>query len=318
MSFPKRMIAAAALGGAVLLLAGCASADAASDSADDAGQTVSDFLQAVQDGEYASALELSTSSPADFACEALAQNGQEGGGVNAREVSAVSVTGDSGIAEVSYYSGGEISESIELTRADGSWRVVLPDSYRIALAFDAPVVAEANINDGLCSVAVVDGAVDVVAWPGNYRVGITDPTGVLERFDEFLYAAPSGDVVGIADPLALEAVPEVSLNDVASRADPLLGEAMAACIDSAFTGPTCPAGVIGADAPTGDAADLVTGQYSWIDRVWTDDGATWRFETRPGSISITTGGTPSVVEFTTTGTLSTDTNGDLVVDVDQS
>ncbi|NYD65692.1 Rv0361 family membrane protein [Agromyces atrinae] len=318
MSFPKRMIAAAALGGAVLLLAACASPQSSTDTSDDPTQTVTEFLQSVQDGEYASALKLSTSSPADVACEPLAQNDQEGGGVNALKVADVTVSGDTATAEVSYYSGGEISESLELTRADGSWRVVLPESYRIALAFDAPVVAEADVNDGLCSVAVVDGAVDMVAWPGNYRIGITDPTGVLERFDEFLYAVPSGEVVGTVDPLALEAVPEVSLNDVASRADPLLGAAMAACIDSAFTGPTCPAGVIGADAPTGDAADLVTGQYSWIDRVWTDDGETWRFETRPGSISITTGGTPSVVEFTTTGTLSTDTNGDLVVDVDQS
>lgn len=318
MSFPKRMFAAAALGGAVLLLAGCASAESSTDTADDPTQIVTEFMQAVQDGDYASALELSTSSPADFACGTLAQNEQEGGGVNALKVGDVTVSGDTARADVSYYSGGEVSETLALTRVDGAWRVTLPDSYRITLAFDAPVVAEAEVNDGLCAVPITDGAADIVAWPGNYRVGITDPTGVLERFDEFLYAVPSGEVVGAADPLALEAVPEVSLNDVASRADPLLGEAMTACIESAFTGPTCPAGVIGADAPTGDTAGLVTGQYSWIDRVWTDDSATWHFETRPGSISITTGGTPSVVEFTTTGTLSSDTNGDLVVDIDQS
>ncbi len=303
------MCAAAVL---AVSLTACAPPGGAAD-AGDAEETLTTFLRALADGELPTAFSLSTAAASDFACTGMIDQEQPAPSIAAPEIRSIAVDGDRASAEVAYRTPAEQVDDVDLERVGGQWRVVIPDSWRLDVGFDAPVVAELTIDDD-CRVPVEDAHVQALAWPGNYRVAVSDPTGVLERPEQFLYAVPGGGVTGIdGDATALPAVPEIALSTLGARMAPLLEQAFAACVDAAFAGSTCPAGLTGA-APAPGAQPST--DYLFIERVWTDDARTWRFETRPGSVEVVRDGQTTSAEFRFTGTLGTDSAGALTLGLD--
>ena len=302
------------------VLAGCSAAPsppATTAPGSDPATVAHSFLRAIADGNFATALSLSTSSASDFPCDGMVADGGDRVGLAAPVVTSVEVDGSSATAEVTYHAFRDVQETLDLDLVDGSWRVEIPESFRISLTFDAPTIAEVVIDD-TCTVPVVGASADIVAWPGSYLIEIVDPTGVLgERFDEFLYMGTFDDgAMGTRDPMTLQAVPDTAFATVSVTAAALLNDAMDTCFASEFTDPSCPAGVVGADAPIDEKNPPITVGYVVLDRIWTDDGATWRFETTPATLSVSFDGVPTDVEFTTTGTLSVDNQDELVLTVD--
>ncbi len=144
-----------------------------------------------------------------------------------------------------------------------------------------PTVADVSI-DGVCKMPLSDGRVDAHAWPGRYQVEVSDPTGVLERSESFLLAVPDGTTTGLnGDPLSLPAGPDGELALVQSEATPLLRAAFGRCAEAGFSGPSCPPELRGV-APIEVAAP--SDGYLTIDRLLSEDGASWRFESGTGSL----------------------------------
>ncbi|MDU0368308.1 hypothetical protein RWH45_13890 [Microbacterium sp. KSW4-17] len=168
--------------------------------------------------------------------------------------------------------------------------------------------------DGVCKMPLSDGRVDAHAWPGRYQVEVSDPTGVLERSESFLLAVPDGTTTGLnGDPLSLPAVPDGELALVQSEATPLLRAAFGRCAEAGFSGPSCPPELRGV-APIEVAAP--SDGYLTIDRLLSEDRASWRFESGTGSLAVTEDGSPATVEFRYTGTVLREAAGSLSLTFD--
>ncbi|MFG6401888.1 hypothetical protein [Microbacterium sp. P04] len=302
---PRALLLAVLAATAGVALVSCAPAAQPAPSTEGGGAeaTITDFVEALSDGRLADALELSTAEASDFACPAMVSNGADMA-MAAPEVIGVEERGDRATAEVSYSSPDEQSETFDLVREEDDWRVELPESFEIAIGFDAPVVAELVVEED-CRIPVEDAKVTVPAWPGTYRIDIVDPTGVLDRWEQMIYSVPGGSAIGLdVDPASLPAVSEGALSVVQGEAASVLSEAMADCVAAGFTGARCPTQLAGATVAPGSEPG---GQYSIIDRVWTDDGRQWQFETRSDSVE----GATAPIEFRYRGTLGRTSNGAL-------
>lgn len=307
MSNAGRRIAPLLLVG-VAVLGGCAAP--AAESGDDGGArtTVDTFLRAVADGRFSEALSQTTLGADGLICSALAQDSSTSKAIAAPEVTELQVNGDTATATVDYQAPSATTITLALTRESDAWRIAFPDEWRLAVGFDGPTVAQVSVDDD-CDLPVTDGRVDGPAWPGRYQVKVSDPTGVLERSESFLYEVPEGSTTGLdLDPLSLPAVPEDELALVQSEATPLLRAAFEKCADAAFSGSSCPPALEGAAAV---GTDTPSDGYLAIDRLYTDDGESWRFESGTGSLASTNEGTPTTIEFRYTGTVSRDADGAL-------
>lgn len=307
MSSAGRRIAPLLLIG-VAVLGGCAAPAAQSGGDGEARTTVDTFLRAVADGRYSEALPLTTLGADGLICSALADDSSTSKAIAAPEVTGLQVNGDSATAEVSYRAPAATTVTLALTRESDTWRITFPDEWRLAVGFDGPTVARVSIDDA-CDIPFTDGGVDGPAWPGRYQVTVSDPTGVLERSGSFLYEVPDGSTNGLdVDPLSLPAVPEDELALVQSEATPLLRAAFEKCADAAFSGSSCPRSLEGVTA-AGTSAP--SDGYLAIDRLYTDDGESWRFDSGTGSLAVTKDGTPRTIEFHYSGTVSRGADGTL-------
>jgi hypothetical protein len=293
----------------VVALVGCAPAATPEPAADGARQAITAFVEALSDGNLADAVELSTSAATDFACTSMVSNDADIA-MAAPAVVSVEENGDTATAQVTYSAPSEQSEQFDLVREGEHWLVELPDSFELVIGFDAPVVADLVIDDD-CTVPVEDSKTTLRAWPGTYRIDIVDPTGVLGRTEQMLYAVPGASITGVdGDPSSLPAVPEGDLSVLRAESSSLLSTALAECIAADFTAADCPAALVGATPIDGA---VPTGEYNTIDRLWTDDGRQWRFETGIGTIETTAGGAAQQVAFSYAGTLGTARDGALTL-----
>lgn|GEM_PF-5012162 len=307
MSSAGRRIAPLLLIG-VAVLGGCAAPAAESGGDGEARTTVDTFLRAVADGRYSEALPLTTLGADVLICSALADDSSTSKAIAAPDVTGLQVNGDTATAEVSYRAPAATTVTLALTRESDTWRITFPDEWRLAIGFDGPTVAQVSIDDD-CDLPVTDGRVDGPAWPGRYQVTVSDPTRVLERSESFLYEVPDSATTGLdVDPLSLPAVPEDELALVQSEATPLLRAAFEKCADAAFSGSSCPPALEGAAAA---GADAPSDGYLAIDRLSTDDGESWGFDSGTGSLAATKDETPSTIEFHYSGTVSRGADGTL-------
>jgi len=271
------------------------------------------FISSVASGNFSQALALSSTAPSSLACPELFEDAEETARSVPPEVGDVTVTGDTATAEVSYSLGGPQEEVLELTDVSGQWRPALPESYAVTVAFDGPTVAEVVVDD-TCRVPVVDGQAHVVVPPGSHDITVVDPTGVLERSEHVIQRVPEQQTIGTDDLSALEAVPTLGFNLLSGEAGEAFGTALDACLDSDLTDPSCPSALAGADP--GSVQVVAAAPAAVLDRLWTDDGETWRFEAQPGALAVTVDGTPVEVEVTLTGGLTRDNTGTLVATLD--
>ncbi len=277
-----------------LLVSGCTSP--APDDTQAARSVTDEFLRALAEGRSSQALALSTSTVDDFACPETADDANRAPAIAAPSVGSIEVRGDSATAAVSYSAPEAVSTTLELDRRDGSWKVKVPDEWRLVVGFDGPTLAEVRVDD-TCVILAGD-APGGLAWPGRYRVAVADPTGVLQRTENFLLEVPDGGTTGYdGDPSTLAAVPDDALDALRAEAAPLL----AAEFDRCAAGAACPASLREASADAPPSAASLT-----IDRVWTDDGRSWRFET------------PQNLSPAFRGILSRDGQGELVIALDES
>jgi hypothetical protein len=309
---------AAALTALVLGTAGCTqSAEQPATGPATVEQQVTDaaeaFISSVASGAYSQTLALSSTAPSSLACPELFEDAEETARSAPPEVGEVTVTGDTATAEVSYSLGGPQEEVLELTDVSGQWRPALPESYAVTVTFDGPTVAEVVVDD-TCRVPVVDGQAHVVVPPGSHDITVVDPTGVLERSEHVIQRVPEQQTIGTDDLSALEAVPTLGFNLLSGEAGEAFTTALDACLDSALTDPSCPSALAGADPASVQV--VAAAPVSVLDRLWTDDGETWRFEAQPGALAVTVDGVPAEVEVTLTGQLARDNTGALVATLD--
>lgn len=277
------------------LLASACSAQT-SDDTQGARSATDAFLRALADGRTAEALAFSTATSDDLACAEMAQDVDRARSIAAPSVDFVAVQGDTATSDVSYSAPEPVSTTLDLEKRDGDWAVALPDEWRLELAFDGPTIADVTVDD-TCVIPASDASVGA-AWPGRYRIAVTDPTGVLQRTESFLIEVPGSGVTGYdGDPSAMAAVPDDALDALRAEAAPLLAIERERCLAAA----PCPAGLRGVSADVPPSASSLT-----IERLWTDDGRSWRFET------------PQDLAPSFRGTLSRDSQGTLAVAIDES
>lgn len=311
MSRTGRWIAPLLIAG-IAVLGGC-SAPAATGGDEQARTTVDTFLRSVADGRFSEALAMTTLGADDLICPALAEDSTTSKAIAAPEVTSLQVDGDAATAEVAYRAPAETTVSLALTRESDTWRISFPDEWRLAVGFDGPTVAQVSI-DGACDLPPADSRVEGPAWPGRYQVAISDPSGVLDRTESFLYEVPGGTATGLeSDPLSLPAVPEDELALVRSEATPLLRAAFEKCAAAGFTGSTCPPELQGVSAAQPVSP---TDGYLDIERLFTEDGTSWRFETAAGSLPATKDGASASVDFRYVGTVTRDADGSLALAFD--
>lgn len=303
--------AVALIASATLLALGACAPKENDDNGDLPGAeaVITAFVDAARDGDYARALELSA-SPVHPACDWMTTNGPES--MPGAVVSDVTESGSTATATVTY--GNDVVQPFTLVRVGANWRVQIPDSFRITVDFASRVVANVTVTrtfvDTPCTLAVTDGSLELFAWPGNYTLSVSDPTGVLS------FAENASALVFVDDSpgdLTIDAVTDLELQTLTLRAREAgtLQSAFAACVDAGFQSVECPADLI---APRG--ATLVSGPagtYTQIARLWTDDDETWRFQTQSDTIVVSDAGAEQSLSFSYTGSLTTDRDGGLVV-----
>jgi hypothetical protein len=156
---PRRVLAA---GCAVVVVLSALSACAPGGSDPLGPQAVeAAFLAALSDGDGNAALALTTTKRADLDCpDIVGDYGALSGGIGGAEAGDATTDGDTATVEFSYSvattTGGavEASGTHTLVRADGGWRIELPDDYRITAAL--PTDASATTPLGRDSRVEVD------------------------------------------------------------------------------------------------------------------------------------------------------------------
>ncbi len=273
---------------AVFLVASCtspavdATPRATADAGGDAETVAHDFLRAQADGDYASALALTTARADDFACAWQVEDGRRGG-IAAPSVDEVveAADGASATAHVTFTSIGEVSQELTLMRDGDAWRVEWPETYVVTVAFAAPAVAELRFDvdgeDSGCAIAARGATITAPAFPGTFIAHVVDPTGVAD------YGLGGNLAVDGVDTAAWEFGEPIGVDAVAAlSADLRLAvEAGVARCDDAGTVAPCPAG----PDPALDAASFA-GALT-LTRVWTDDNASWSFAADATSGEVT-------------------------------
>ena len=282
------------------------------------------FLDELAAGNHTAAINLTTSSRDDFACLSLTDDTSRGAITNP-DVESVSVDGDTATVEANYFGvpDGDMQQTFTLERADDAWLVVLPDSYRIALEFDAPTIADAEIRritgdadtpDG-CQITVSDGAAQTLALPGGYIVAIADRTGVFTP-DRHKSAWVGSEFA----PIEVSGVHEGNVYYLSTHVSLDLRNMFVQCIYNDFApDTTCPDGTEGttfAGDPLAFHEEFVGSDAFALDRVWTEDERTWLFTTEPTAIAVVRDGEEVSLDVMYSGRLATDAAGDLEIVLD--
>lgn len=282
---PKSLTTAWALGVAVVAvaLAACSNTGPNSDQAQSPVDVAQEFLRAQADGDYARALDLTTASASDFACEWQVSDGQSGG-IAAPTVDEGSVVedGDAATVDVQFTSVGVVDTSLALERGADGWLVVLPDSYRLDVVFDEPAVAELRFDirgeDSRCAVPASGGTISMSAFPGTYAAHVVDPTGVADYGLGQNVKVTGG---GAQEPLAMGA--PFSDSQFTALGTEIYEAVQAGNMVCGPKAAPCPLGPSGSTDAAQFANELV------VSRVWTDSGERWQVDaTADGSSYMAT------------------------------
>jgi len=278
----KRLALLAAL---ALVLTGC------TPSADNSPAAVElAFLQALENRDAAAALALTTLDAGEFSCTALLSDYERvGGGILNPTVGEVSIDGDTASVGFSYLvalSGGVESKGTHTLVRDGdSWLIEFPEEYRISATIPTDVVGTISIaprasdpdQDVECAATPTDGAYELIALPGSYRLNVTDPTGVFERSrlgDEILVFDGPGS--GTATELTYIDPSEFDQAKIDARN--FLIDYVAECAESGFIDAYCPEG-LPSDASI--TLDPNSGKrftdYPTDITIFSENGTDWRF-----------------------------------------
>ena len=294
----KRFAVAALL--AATLLSGCVPNGASARDATEA------FFSAVNDGDASAAIALTTSRPSDFACTEFEPN------LAAVKIGDVVEDGDTAVAKVSYAVFGEpVSESVELSRQNGEWLVVLPDSYRITVPIEQDVVVEATFEDE-CTIRPVDGMIEFLALPGAYSVTLDDPSGVFSVSALGFIAVPDASTAVYVEGFEVY-IDQQDRDIVANLLQVGINDAVIACIEDHFAGSTCPDGI-----PAGDIGQDITRSpdiypdFARAVEIFSPDGETWHFTTNEAILRIQQGGVLTDAPFSYSGVITVADNGDFV------
>ena len=293
---PALLLASLAAGG----LAGCLPTG----NGGGALSTAEAFIQALDDGDAAAAIALTTTDRSDFACELEPS-------VAGAELGDVVENGDTAIAKFTYAVFGEFTtESLELERVGSEWKIVLPDDYRIEVPLEADVVVEATFEDD-CVLRPVDGVLELRALPGYYSVTLRDPSGVFGSSTLGFAAVPDAGTVQYLEGHE-QFIEPVEREIAANLLQVPINDALYACIENHFAGGSCPDGL-----PAGDEDqaidrpfELISGDPRAVD-ISSADGETWRFSTNTQTLQIQVSGVLTSVPFTYSGIITVD-DGDLV------
>ena len=152
------------------------------------------FLEALDSGDAAAALALTTLDASEVTCTALISDYERlGGGILTPEVGEVSIDSDTATVDFSYtvaLSGAVKSTgSHTLVRDGGSWLIEFPEEYRISATISTDVVGHISIaprasdpdQEAECADYPSSGAYELIALPGSYTLDVIDPTGVFDR-----------------------------------------------------------------------------------------------------------------------------------------
>lgn len=278
---------------------------------------------------------MTTSTVDEFACQGWVKDGGEAA-IETPTVLDVTVTGSSATAQVSYvhrwanYTGtpAEVTLALGLERRGDEWLVVLPDTYQLLIEFNAPAVAVATIEQDsrsenrvpTCDVRVNEGKVEVLALPGVYNVTYSDPTGIMDYFNVFTIGLVGGaQPYVIGEPGAVTTRSKIDLDDAVISS---VGVMVFRCASTAEAHPAaCPPELKGTQLldPTGQPSPW-DGQLTWWpivpDRIWTDDGETWLFSTKPKDLPLSRDGVPVTLEVSYSGHFEVDDDGRIVAVVD--
>lgn len=319
------IIAAAIVG----VLAGCTSDPPPPTPGEEVTAAATAFLMALSEGNEATALGMTTSSLDDFACASMVQDGLVGE-IEDPVVTSVVVDGTHATAGISYSdSWADLNSpgianltTLSLEKSGDRWLVVLPETYRIDIEFDARVVAIATIertfrhgeDSPTCDVRVRDARASFPAFPGIYLVTIEDPTGAVRYQDTTVHVNLVR--VGGAElaPLKGTAQPEFSLNTTTRTIEDWLTSNIAKCTTIGEDRlAVCPPGTDGAvllraDGMPGGVDDAL-GWWVVLDRVWTEDDETWLFSTEPVQATLSRDGVPFILDRSYTGHLEAGKNG---------
>ncbi|MFB2585552.1 hypothetical protein [Herbiconiux liukaitaii] len=295
-----------------LLLGGCTASGPSAE--EQAGAALEGFFEAVEGGDFATALAASTDPDAEFACAAFMEDGQPSPRISPIEVGSVQVADDGATAsaEVTYTHDAEVTETVELERSGEEWKVVLPDSYRVAVEFAEPVVAEVEIEE--CAFPMEGTSTEVRVWPGMLQVAWTDPTGVVQGADQVRVLVPSVDAA-IVPTAEFAGIDDSVVERLGLEASADLAQVVSDCVGAGFQGVACPVSLRQDAAASPFAFEDFSPDYRDFARVWTDDGSVWNFETVPGELYGVRDGAPATLPFTLTGTLDRADDGTLEVNV---
>lgn len=277
----------------VAAMAGCGGGGSAVEEPTDGPSEVAQaFVRALADGDFGTAVELSTARSSDFACSWLVSDGRSGG-IAAPEVAEATVDGLTATVPVTYTAGGEVTTTLTLTGGEGAWVVELPDTFQLEAAFTEPAVAVLRLDDaGIgaddCSVAAQDGVMTMAAFPGAYILSVGDPTGVMDYSlaTNALVTGLARDIWDLGEPVPDWQLATLRVDVYGAAAD---GRVMCG------TG-LCGEGE-GAVGPDGEVLPVT------LVRVWTDDGDSWLAEFDIDGEGVT-------------GTLERSDAGDLTVRLD--
>lgn len=295
---------------------------------DQAQLAVQTFLDELAAGNATAALDLSTSSRDDFACPVLTEDTDDGLLVNPAAGEAT-VEGDTATVDAEYFATPDGATELTFTaeRTAAEWLVVLPDAYRIDLAFDAPTIAVVDIervtgnagpqNAGPhsdCQITVTNGHAQTLALPGTYLLNLTDPSGVFAA-DRFMTA----EVGGPSAPIELPAVDPDRLEFLSRNVSIELGTLFLQCVYEDFDPSlSCPEGTEGvtvAGDPTQVHDALLETDPFTLDQVWTEDERTWLFTTVPLTFNAVRDGEEVPLEVSYSGQLA-DNDGELEIILD--
>jgi hypothetical protein len=323
---PRRVLAA---GCAVVVVLSALSACAPGGSDPLGPQAVeAAFLAALSDGDGNAALALTTTKRADLDCpDIVGDYGALSGGIGGAEAGDATTDGDTATVEFSYSvattTGGavEASGTHTLVRADGGWRIELPDDYRITAALPSGVVAEASVggtaeNAGACAANVLGGELDIVALPGSYDLDVGDPTGV------FGSAVSTTTEVVVADGrdsrVEVDYIDDSAREQAATEIRNALIPLVEDCAASDFAASSCPVGLPEPDAAV-TLAERPSDRFTDFPRVAgisSDDGRTWRFTAGGESFAFLRGGVPETFPMEYSGAVTAADDGTLQLVLD--
>lgn len=298
---PRTSLAAATLALVLVSLTGC------SLGGSDPAATEEAFFKALGAGDGEAALALTTLSMDDVECPAVvSQYGELGPGIAAAEVGDVSIDGDTAAVDFTYsvVSGSEeikVTGTHTMVRDGSEWRIEVPESYRIRASVADDVVAQLSIRSGLDEVCAEPGnSIDIFAFPGNYDLAVSDPSGLFDNSDARASAIVTDD--GEAESHAVSFISEGEREQLAIDIRNVLIDSINDCASSSFVDADCPDGLpeVG--------GSITVGVTKFTDfppsiEVTSEDGAAWRFTASGSSFVFARDGVEETVPMVYSGSV---------------